>query len=197
MDVERLKRLNTLTGELKGHHIADNYEDAACLAVAMVGQEQEQCLNGMQLSEDQSVLVQEIVKEYPKEYPQETQKYLTEVQETVQESPPVQSSLSREEIEKVLQYFADQFTNEINSLQQKMQHAEAMVAEVTAELRTVKEQAQREQVQRGQAQSHEVPVQSIQNIQNVAAQKVEPHSEKQAYAPEDVSVEKMFYFGKK
>ncbi len=194
MDVERLKRLNALTGELKSHHIAENYEDAACLAVSMVGQEPENCFTGMHLSDDQSVLVQEIVKEYPLET-QETQKSLTDVPESVHESQPVQQSLGREEVEKVLQYFADQFTNEINSLQQKIQHAEAMVADVTATLREVKEHMHREH-----AQSDE-PMQSMQqSVQKEAmakVPKVESLSEKQAYMPEDVSVEKMFYFGKK
>jgi archaellum component FlaC len=187
LDIERLKRLNALAGELKGHHIAENYEDAACLAVSMVSQEPETCFTGMHLSDDQSVLVQEIIKEYP----QETQKSLNDVQESVQESRPAQQSLSREEIEKVLQYFADQFTNEINSLQQKVQHAEAMVAEVSAELRAVKDHVQREQVQ-----SHE-PVQSVQKEVMSQVPKAEPLPEKQQYMPEDVSVEKMFYFGKK
>lgn len=191
LDVERLKRLNTLAGELKGHHIAENYEDAACLAVAMVSEEPEQCFTGMHLSEAPSVLVQEIVREHPLE----TQKSLHEVQEHVQELAQVrssQASLSREEIEKVLQYFADQFSNEINALQQKMQHAEAMVAEVTAELRAVKEHAQKVQMQSG-----EVPLQSVQKEAPSRVSKAEQSSEKQEYIPEDVSVEKIFYFGKK
>lgn len=194
LDVERLKRLNALAGELKGHHIAENYEDAACLAVAMVSEEPEQCFTGMHLSEAPSVLAQEIVREHPLE----TQKSLHDVQERVQEQVQVrssQASLSREEIEKVLQYFADQFSNEINALQQKMQHAEAMVVEVTAELRAVKEHAQKVQ-----GQSYDPVQYREQSVQKEApsnVQKTEQSSEKQAYMPEDVSVEKIFYFGKK
>ena len=65
MDIERLKRLNILAGELKQQGIAHNHEDAAVLAVSMVGEEEEQCLSDMHINDDQSLMFKEIIKDKP------------------------------------------------------------------------------------------------------------------------------------
>ncbi len=65
LDIERLKKLNALAGELKHQGIASNHEDAAFLAVTMVGESEEQALSDMHINDDQSLVIREIIKDKP------------------------------------------------------------------------------------------------------------------------------------
>ncbi len=174
MDVERLKRLNTLAGELKGQGIVANYEDAAYLATAIHGREPEACLAGIHPSESQSLMMQEIIEHHP--VPEE------KLVVGGKSEKPVLQGMAREEVERILQVFADQVSKECNILQARLERAEAAI----------------EQLKSNNSQKPEqrtLPMSPM--VETVIESKSAPPQIKQAYTSEDVSVEKMFYFGKK
>jgi len=177
MDIERLKRLNSLAGELKCQGIAANYEDAAYLATAIAGREPEQCLSGMHMSDDQTTMVQEIISNNPIQ--EQPEQYSHEVLEQ-QTQQPVHQGITKEEVENILQLFANQIAKEITLLQNKVQNAEARVAELNQTFQTQKQQVQQK-----------LPESAVKE------RTVDPVPQKKEITHEDVSVEKMFYFGKK
>ena len=97
MDIERLKKLNALAGELKHQGIASNHEDAAFLAVTMVGESEEQALSDMHINDDQSLVIREIIKDKPQV------KHGEHVEEIKQEQTTVQSQIGNEDVAKQIQ----------------------------------------------------------------------------------------------
>jgi hypothetical protein len=195
MDVERLKKLNTLAGELKGQGIAGNYEDAAYLATAIHGKEPEACLSGMNMSEAQSTMAQEIMKDHPvqempeeSELPQEQQVLSKSVQQVIPQDP----GLSKMEVENILQAFANQVSKEFSALQQQVQRADAQITELTATVQGLRQQPGQQVLPISEAAqvaaSGPTPSEESKNVQPEI---------KDQYSSDDVSVEKMFYFGNK
>ncbi len=184
LDIERLKKLNSLAGELKHQGIAIDHEDAAFLAVTMVGEEGEQCLADMHINENQSLVMREIIKD--KHYPD------TEVQKQVQ-------GMSKVEAQAVLQEFATVIVQELNTLQQKFDQHNARLAKMIEEVTAL--QLQSLQTKQETVVQEHVPVQQtlqqpMQQAQSVAAQGAS-NPRTGTFAAEDVSIEKMFYFGSK
>jgi hypothetical protein len=178
MDIERLKKLNSLAGELKHQGIAHNHEDAAYLAVNMVGEEEERCLSDMHLNEDQSLMVKEIIRDKPA-------KKQEEVHTIIQPQ-----SLSREEVEIILQNFASKLVAEFNALHAQLEQNSAQLQKLMQTMSTVN-----------------VSVQPVQKQEQVPVQRTLPQEPTQAvstanprtgnFATDDVCIEKMFYFGAK
>lgn len=184
MDIERLKKLNSLAGELKHQGIAQNYEDAAFLAVTMVGEESEQCLSDMHINDDQSLVVREIIKDQP----------IKAEQRSV-----VVQGMSKAEVEGVLQNFANALAREFTSLQQTVQQQNAQLVQLTEQLIALQSLQKQQPVM---VQEH-VPVQrTLQPVQptqqeTAAASTGAGNPRTGTFATEDVSIEKMFYFGSK
>jgi hypothetical protein len=220
MDIERLKKLNTLAGELKGQGIAGNYEDAAYLATAIHGKEPEACLAGMSM-DDQSTMAQQIMEEHPMPaqsvLEEPAQSVLEEPAQSVLEEPamgqPVSQGLSKDEVEGILQAFANQVSKEFTVLQQKVTSAEAQISNLTATVQQLRQQPAGQQTlpvseaapqQESNAASDSTPssTNSSQSANgSMSAQGTDSHSVKpeikDEYSSNDVSVEKMFYFGNK
>ena len=204
MDIERLKKLNALAGELKHQGIASNHEDAAVLAVTMIGEQEEQCLSDMHINDDQSLVIREIIKdkqqvkheEHVEEIKQEqttlqSQTASEDVAKQIQQS--MKNVMTRDETQAIMQSFATQIVNEFNALQQKIEQNNAQLAKLAQQLSGLSLSQQRP--------TQEVPVQrTIQDTQPTqpAAQPQSAGNPRTgSFAANDVAIEKMFYFGKK
>lgn len=195
MDIERLKKLNILAGELKQQGIAHDHEDAAVLAVSMVGEEEEQCLSDMHINEDQSLMFKEIVKNKPviKHEVIPEQKIFHEEKEA---SAPIVQGISRQEVENIFQNFANALVHEFTALQQKIEHTNAQLSEVTDHLAKMQSSMQSIQIPKTQPVQEQVPVQRTLE-QPVSQPVASGHPRTGNFATDDVCIEKMFYYGKK
>ena len=204
MDIERLKKLNALAGELKHQGIASNHEDAAFLAVTMVGESEEQALSDMHINDDQSLVIREIIKDKPQvkheEHVEEIKKEQSIVQsQTASEDVAKQIQLSmksvmtRDETQAIMQNFATQIVSEFNALQEKIEQSNAQLAKLAQQISGLSLSQQRP--------TQEVPVQrTIQDTQptQTAAQPQSAGNPRTgSFAANDVAIEKMFYFGAK
>ncbi|MEK6921297.1 MAG: hypothetical protein AABX82_05410 [Nanoarchaeota archaeon] len=187
MDIERLKKLNSLAGELKHQGIAHDHEDAAFLAVSMVGEEEEQCLSDMHINDDQSLVVREIIKAKPVKPREECIKQSAEGTLDVQQY--MKQSMTKEDVQQILQSFASQIVSEFNSLQEKIEQSNAQINQLVQKINALQSSTLK-QVQ------EQVPVQRTLHAQPVAAeQAANPRTGN--FAAEDVSIDKMFYYGTK
>lgn len=204
MDIERLKKLNALAGELKHQGIASNHEDAAVLAVTMVGEQEEQALSDMHINDDQSLVIREIIREKPtvKQEVHLEKKEQTTLQAPNVESPKLQvqieqymkNVMTREETQAIMQSFATKIVSEFNALQQKIEQSNAQLEKLSQQLSTLSFSQQRVQEQ--------VPVQrTFQETQQPTQPAAQPQSAGNprtgSFAANDVAIEKMFYFGAK
>lgn len=184
LDIERLKKLNSLAGELKHQGIAHNHEDAAFLAVTMVGEQEEQCLSDMHINDDQSLVIREIIKAKPVK-PQE--------ESITQSAEGTLDIMTKEDVQQILQSFATQIVSEFNSLQEKIEQNNAQINQLVQKISALQSSAQK-QVQ------EQVPVQRTlhaQPTQPVAAEPAAVNPRTGNFATDDVSIDKMFYFGNK
>jgi len=202
LDIERLKKLNALAGELKHQGIASNHEDAAFLAVTMVGESEEQALSDIHINDDQSLVIREIIKDKP-QVKHEEHIEVKQEQTTVQSQPSedvakqiqlsMKNVMTRDETQAIMQNFATQIVNEFNALQQKIEQNNAQLAKLAQQLSGLSLSQQRP--------TQEVPVQrTIQDTQPTqpAAQPQSAGNPRTgSFAANDVAIEKMFYFGAK
>ncbi len=184
MDIERLKKLNSLAGELKHQGIAHNHEDAAFLAVSMVGEQEEQCLSDMHINDDQSLVVRELIKVKPIKPQEEGVK---------QSAGGMLDIMTKEDMQQILQSFATQIVSEFNSLQEKIEQNNAQINQLVQKISALQSSTQK-QVQ------EQVPVQRTlhaQPTQPVVAEPAAANPRTGNFATDDVSIDKMFYFGNK
>ncbi len=208
MDIERLKKLNALAGELKHQGIASNHEDAAYLAVTMVGESEEQALSDMHINDDQSLIIRQIIKESPqiKHEVQPVEQVGKKEQTTIQSqtvasediAKQIQQSMknvmTRDETQAIMQSFATQIVGEFNALQQKIEQSNEQLAKLAQQLSKISLSQQR-------TTQEQIPVQRT--IQET--QPTQPAAQPQSagdprtgsFATNDVAIEKMFYFGTK
>jgi predicted RNase H-like nuclease (RuvC/YqgF family) len=190
MDIERLKKLNSLAGELKHQGIAQDHEDAAFLAVTMVGEQEEQCLSDMHINDDQSLVVREIIKAKPIKPQEESVKQSAEALDVQQY---MKQSMTKEDVQQILQSFATQIVSEFNALQEKIEQNNAQINQLVQKINEVQSSTHK-QVQ------EQVPVQRTlyaQPTQPVAAEPAVANPRTGNFAADDVSIDKMFYFGSK
>lgn len=192
-----------MAGELKHQGIASNHEDAAFLAVTMVGESEEQALSDMHINDDQSLVIREIIKDKPQVKHEEHVEEIKQEQTTLQAQPSedvakqIQQSMknvmTRDETQAIMQNFATQIVNEFNALQQKIEQNNAQLAKLAQQLSGLSLSQQRP--------TQEVPVQrTIQDTQPTqpAAQPQSAGNPRTgSFAANDVAIEKMFYFGAK
>lgn len=205
LDIERLKKLNSLAGELKHQGIAHNHEDAAFLAVTMVGEEGEQCLSDMHINDDQSLVMREFIKDKPaKAEVLKSSISVSSEQQTIAEQPTasVISSINKAEIkaemENVMQNFANALVQEFTALQHTVQEQNAQLSQIMGELHALQLQKQ----QPAMVVQEQVPVQRTlqqptQPVQSTPAAQAAANPRTGTFATDDVSIEKMFYFGSK
>lgn len=206
MDIERLKKLNALAGELKHQGIANNHEDAAFLAVTMVGETEEQALSDMHINDDQSLVIREIIKERPvlKEQEHLVEQAVKREQTTLQSQAAtedvakyvqqyIKNVMTRDETQAIMQNFATQIVNEFNALQQKLEQNNAQLAKLVQQMNGLSLSQQRP--------TQEVPVQrtiqETQPTQSAAQPQSAGNPRTGSFAANDVAIEKMFYFGAK
>lgn len=204
LDIERLKKLNALAGELKHQGIASNHEDAAVLAVTMVGEQEEQALSDMHINDDQSLVIREIIKDKPQikheEYAIEQKKEQATMQsqtaakdvtQYIQQS--MKNMMTRDETQAIMQNFTMQIGHEFNALQQKIEQNSAQLARLAQQLSGLSLSQQRS--------TQEVPVQrtiqETQPTQPAAQPQSAGNPRTGSFAANDVAIEKMFYFGAK
>lgn len=192
-----------MAGELKHQGIANNHEDAAFLAVTMVGESEEQALSDMHINDDQSLVIREIIKDKPQVKHEEHVEEIKQEQTTLQAQPSedvakqIQQSMknvmTRDETQAIMQNFATQIVNEFNALQQKIEQSNAQLAKLAQQISGLSLLQQRP--------TQEVPVQrTIQDTQPTqpAAQPQSAGNPRTgSFAANDVAIEKMFYFGAK
>ncbi len=186
MDIERLKKLNSLAGELKHQGIAHDHEDAAYLAVSMVGEEEEQCLSDMHLNENQSLMIQEIIKDKHIQKSEHHVEHNAEENQRVLPQQIIQQGMNKQEVEAVLQNFATTLVAEFNTLHAQLEQNNALLAKLLSQGAPAAVQNQ-----------EQVPVQRTlpQEPTQPAVSTANPRTGN--FATEDVSIEKMFYFGSK
>ncbi len=209
MDIERLKKLNSLAGELKHQGIAQNHEDAAYLAVSMVGEEGEQCLSDMHINDDQSLVIREIIRDKPvkKAETHSEREESAEAREKVPTPTIIQSGITKEDVEKVMQTFATALVAEFSTLQKKIEETNQQLVQLQQKMseRAVVQQAVPQQKMTQFMEDTPVRTQVQEAVQSQAPiQHVEHPSAVQAANPRtgsfvtnDVCIEKMFYFGTK
>ncbi len=202
LDIERLKKLNSLAGELKHQGIAQNHEDAAFLAVTMVGEEGEQCLSDMHINDDQSLVIREIIKDKPASKAEGLKPAvsISPAQQSLAEehagsAAPV-SGMSKEEVENVLQNFANALAHEFTVLQETVQQQHAQLAQLVEQIRALQlRQTQPQQVDQEQVPVQRTLQQPTQSQSTFSQTTANPRTG--TFAADDVSIEKMFYFGSK
>jgi len=176
MDVDKLQKMNVLADTLKQHGLAATREDAANLAGSMVGTNEEQGLSRIFVEPEQKVAIQQ-------EENEENDEDMKREEE---------QGFGESQVKNILQNFADQFCAEINKLNDKVAEQSEQIAKFEAVLNNLNSQPAPQQEPAPEPQQPE-PVQ----------QTIEPKEEKTesprsgGYSPNDVSIEKIFYYGQK
>lgn len=209
MDIERLKKLNSLAGELKHQGIAQNHEDAAYLAVNMVGEAEEQCLSDMHINDDQSLVIREIIKDKPvKKAEIHTEHETAQEEQHVVAPVVVQPSITKEDVEQIMQSFATALAVEFTTLQKKVEETNQQLAQLQQKInerpivqqQTVPQQKMTQFMEeapvRPQGQEA-VQTAPIQHIEHPSAAQAAANPRTGSFVTNDVCIEKMFYFGAK
>ncbi len=209
MNVEKLRKVNALTETLRQQGIAANTEDAAALAADIAGTNEEQQFSQVQVENDQKIVIKD----------QTSGDVLIEepvLEDTTEEIPVEQDTFTREEVINVLQSFADQFIKEVEKVSKRVSEQSTTIAHLQKKLdnlRVVKPQP--EPVQQVQENTQTEDEGSIQHTLNVlgtnpspepvqeAVEEVKPQTTQETsnnprsgnYTADDVSIEKIFYFG--
>ncbi len=99
-------------------------------------------------------------------------------------------------MEKKIEYLIDM---RINTLKDQLQSANNQISELQQEIATLKNKVQRldSGVQRAPANPQTTLVTEEQKPQQASSAPMQPDNRAGSYTPEDVSVDKMFYYGNK
>ena len=209
MNVEKLRKVNALTETLRKQGIVANTEDAVALAADITGSYEEQQFSQVQVDDEQKIVIRD----------QTSGDVLIEepvLEDTTEEIPVEQDTFTREEVINVLQSFADQFIKEVEKVSKRVSEQSTTIAHLQKKLdnlRVVKPQVQPMPVQQ-QEQPQTEEEGSIQHTLNVlgtnpspepvqaAVEEVKPQTTQETsnprsgnYTADDVSIEKIFYFG--
>jgi hypothetical protein len=209
MNVEKLRKVNALTETLRKQGIVANTEDAVALAADIAGSYEEQQFSQVQVDDEQKIVIRD----------QTSGDVLIEepvLEDTTEEIPVEQDTFTREEVINVLQSFADQFIKEVEKVSKRVSEQSTTIAHLQKKLdnlRVVKPQVQPMPVQQ-QEQPQTEEEGSIQHTLNVlgtnpspepvqaAVEEVKPQTTQETsnprsgnYTADDVSIEKIFYFG--
>jgi len=174
MDVEKLKKMNVLADTLKSHGLAATREDAANLAGDLVGSPEEQEFSNGFIPDEP------VAEEAP----------------TSVEPIPEEPAYNEEQMKKILQNFADQFCEQINKMETRLQQQDEQIESFKRVLETKNEDTP--QVEETEAPA--IPAEPITQTAPVQPQTTpapvqSPRSG--GYDSNDVSIEKFFYCGQK
>jgi hypothetical protein len=180
MDVEKLRKMNSLAETLKRRGLASSRDDAANLAGSLVGTPEEQAF---------------------------TQKLKTEctASPTTEAGAKMERGMNEDQIKKVLQSFADQFVTEVNKMNERIaQHEQRMAKyqEILVALQNAPKQSAvhtEPTAQSGEVPplGHAVPAQDALKEQVVVVKEQRYNQRQGNFQPSDVSIEKFFYCGNK
>jgi hypothetical protein len=184
MDVEKLRKMNSLAETLKKRGLASTRDDAANLAGSLVGTPEEQAFT--------QKLKQESVVSQPTEA-----------------GAKMERGMSEDQIRKVLQSFADQFVTEINKMGERIAQQDQRIAKYQ-DMLVAMQHAPKQSV--AMVEQPSVASQAAESAPAVAHVEAPAHIEKEQVAvvkeqrynqrqgnfqPSDVSIEKFFYCGNK
>lgn len=183
MDLEKLKKLNQLTKELQKHSFAFN-SDEAFKQAGKVFEETQQELNHMIKDESENKISVPVSSEQTKNDQQS-------------------DFLIQKKVEIMLEMNNKKFIEEIQNLKQEISNLHLQVQNLKSELQNnvnreintehTASPAVKQTVQNEVVQQQEPP-----RVQETVQEKPkDPHPRQGNYTPEDVSIEKMFYYGNK
>ncbi len=172
MDIEKLKKVNQLATTLRNQGLATGRDDAVKLA------------GNMNLGAD-DVGLNEIMSTIDPPAPEPS--YQQEQYQPAQEKP----FMDEEKITKILQSFADQFVNEINSMNDKIKEQQETIYKLYNAVAEI-EKAEQSAVQ---ADSNTEKRPEKQETIQVKEEKESPRSG--GFNSDDVSIDKFFYYGNK
>jgi hypothetical protein len=207
MNVEKLRKVNALTETLRKQGIVANTEDAVALAADITGSYEEQQFSQVQVDDEQKIVIRD----------QTSGDVLIEepvLEDTTEEIPVEQDTFTREEVINVLQSFADQFIKEVEKVSKRVSEQSKTIAHLQKKvdnLRVVKAQPQPVQPVQENTQTEELgsiqhtlnvlgtnpspePVQAVEEVKPQTTQAT-PNPRSGNYTADDVSIEKIFYFG--
>ncbi|MGM5482786.1 MAG: hypothetical protein ACQESF_04960 [Nanobdellota archaeon] len=182
MDVEKLKKVNQLATTLRDKGLADGREEAAMLA----GRMNYNGDSGM----DRIFTGEESQKqEEPK---------AREVQESVIASAQEKEGMDEKKIIGILQNFADQFSKEVNSMNDKIQQQEQIINRLQTQIKSMASQQNSQPMQQNTQQSQENNnnnTQATEPKENNQQRQESSQPRSGGYESDDVSIEKFFYYG--
>jgi hypothetical protein len=210
MDVNKLRKINQLSATLRKHGLAANNEEAVQMAGDIEGPH-----NSQEFSD--------VIKQCDNMAKSEKASYEAENEAKMSRMEEKSKGFSEEQFIKVMQKFADQFSEEINNMRKRMDMQDNMIKQMSKSNSqsmqehspkhvqyTNEEQAVKEIIEERENESnqtvviHEEPSQ-IQVHHEMKAP--ESHSGRGApeprtprsgnYKPNDVSIDKFFYYGNK
>lgn len=182
IDVTRLRKVNELARTLRSQGFVANQQEASSLATEIAGdREYKDVFGGMQVNEKQEMVVN---MEEPA------------VAGDSMPQPALDESkyYTKEQVETVLQQFADQVCGQVTLLQEQVKSQQQLISSMQSSMEGLKKGAIIEQ-------KVEQP-QTVLNVENTAQEVTASRPEPVANNPrsggftsEDVSVDKIFYFG--
>ncbi len=186
LDIGRLRKVNDLAKTLTRHGLVANRLEAANLASELQADHDEmEALHHIQITKDQKMVVVN--------QGQEQQSVVQ--QAVVQEQPKVvKDYYTKEEVETVLQDFANLFGSEVKKLKAELEslHAKFDAAQT---VERYQEQAQQEVSAPVQMHEQVVVSPSTNTARPTLATAKESHPRTGSFSAADVSIEKLFYFG--
>jgi len=184
MNVDKLKKMNILANTLKTHGLAATSEDAVSLAGTMAGSKEEQEFTKIFVTDEQKIHVDEPENEKP-----------TINQEELLKTQPEEKNNEKalDEMKGILQRFADQFCEEVNKINEKIDAHEEKFAnyqEILTKVNTPK-------VEEEQPQTQIITEKEEKTIEEIPKEESTNNPRSGGFESNDVSIEKFFYCGTK
>ncbi len=181
MDIEKLMKVNSLSKELQKHGLSENRDNA----VGMAGD----IINAPEETEFSRIIAVKAPEEQPEE---------PEPQGEIKQNPePQEKRFGKQEVIDILQRFADQFSTEVNTLNQKFQTQSEQLNDLRMQLQNVSEQTVREEKEaRPSEDVVAAPSEEKQNnSEQPSAEEKKPDPKSGNFNNEDVAIDKIFYCG--
>ncbi|MFW5991527.1 MAG: hypothetical protein ACOCQX_04835 [Candidatus Nanoarchaeia archaeon] len=177
MDVEKLKKVNQLATTLREKGLADGREEAAMLAGRMNYEHGDQGMEKIFSNEKTEVETSE---------PQQPEK-----QDDKQ-------AMDEKKMLNILQKFADQFSQEVNAMNDKIKQQQDAIEKMAHEIGRLKNQgAVSQEPQQTLNKEEEQTTKQTQETQDTQKKEGNEQPRSGGYESDDVCIEKFFYFGQK
>jgi hypothetical protein len=217
MNVENLKKMNVLADTLKKHGLAPTREDAANLAGTIVGDKEEQDLSRVIIRPGQNMILQEDEEESKMEeeprkrgFTEEQLKAILQnfADQFVSEINKLNQKIESQEqmINELTQRMANTHNISEEDLKEELETGSDVVVE-QREKPQVEDEEEKPQIYRPVAKEEQrtekqESQQEPERRETVSCAPARPKTENKSprsggYTPDDVSIEKFFYFGQK